>query len=185
MVIRGTDSIHSDFQNGSVKYEPFGMLILWANWNEVLEQIKESSWKWANLGHQEDLSLHSIWCPWAKFRSLVSTLLDLALICLDFPGKSDQCDFLGEDQAEETRMILQKWIVHLSRGYRIEIFFLSPRAKQNDVFYLSPLVVHLSSGWIIVSLVISKEGDSFSMSISQMRWGFLFVSTGCIFVSWL
>ena len=95
MVIRGTDSIHSDFQNGSVKYEPFGMLILWANWNEVLEQIKESSWKWANLGHQEDLSLHSIWCPWAKFRSLVSTLLDLALICLHFPGKLDQYDFLG------------------------------------------------------------------------------------------
>ena len=53
--MRQNDYIHFGFHNGSVKHEPSRTLMVWASWNEVLQQIKESSQEWANVGHQDNL----------------------------------------------------------------------------------------------------------------------------------
>ena len=64
MVIRETDSIHSGFQSGSVKYEPCGMLIVWASWNEVKSEpfgmlIVWAIWNAYSMSQME-------WSPWAN-----------------------------------------------------------------------------------------------------------------------
>ena len=64
MVIRETDSIHSGFQSGSVKYEPCGMLIVWASWNEVKYEpfgmlIVWAIWNAYSMSQME-------WSPWAN-----------------------------------------------------------------------------------------------------------------------
>ena len=107
------------------------------------------------------------------------------------PRKSHQgklifsrCDFLGEDQAEETRVILQKWSCTFVSWFYDWDFFSKSMSQIEWGF------IFVSIGWTFVSWLYNclsgyLQERVFSKSISQIKWGFLLVSIGCTFVSWL